>query len=283
LSSLQLVQVPVPRYNGARPKTQGVIFFYVKLPCGVLRKDECSLTITKENGMRTILSLVGVVLLVLSIIALTDAAQAGRHRHSTTISGGTDMEKGSGQLTTERREVGAFERIESNIGANITVTIGKPQSVSVTYDDNLMEYVTTKVKAGTLIIESNHSFSSVEDCEIKIVVPRLELINVGGSGRIEIDGLDADRFTVEIDGSADVVANGKAGELDIEVNGSGNVDTRDLIAGEASVEINGSGDVNLMARDYLTANINGSGDIVYTGDPGHVVKSVNGSGRIRHR
>ena len=37
----------------------------------------------------------------------------------------------------------------------------------------------------------------------------------------------------------------------------------------------------VMAGDYLTATVNGSGDIVYTGNPSQVVKNVKGSGRIR--
>ncbi len=223
------------------------------------------------------------VLLALAIIAGWDVAAAAGHRRTTISFGGSNMEKGSGRMVTEQRDVGSFERIESNIGADITVSIGATQSVSLTYDDNLIGYVTTKVKGRKLVIESSRSFSSSSDCQIKIVVPQLEEVSVGGSGKIEVVGLDADRFAVELDGSADVMASGEVGELAIEVNGSGNVDTRDLVAGEATVEINGSGDVNVMARDYLTATVNGSGDIVYAGNPSQVVRNVEGSGRIRRR
>ncbi len=193
------------------------------------------------------------------------------------------MERGSGRMITEQRDVGAFSRIESNVGADIMVSIGTPQSVSLTYDDNLIDYVTTKVRGGRLVLESSRSFSSSRDCRVKIVVPRLEEVSVGGSGNIEVIELEGDRLAVNIDGSADVTATGAVGELDVEVNGSGDVDTRDLVAGEVSVEINGSGNVSVMARDYLTVTINGSGDVIYTGDPGQVVKRVEGSGRIRKR
>jgi hypothetical protein len=222
------------------------------------------------------------VMLTLAIIAGWDVAAAAGHRR-TTINFGGSVERGSGRMATEQRDIGSFDRIESNIGAAIIVSIGATQSVSLTYDDNLIGYVTTKVRGRKLVIESSRSFFSSKDCQIKIVVPQLEEVTVGGSGGIEVVGLDADRFALEIDGSADVVASGEVGELVIEVNGSGNVDTRDLVAGEASVEINGSGGVNVMARDYLTATVNGSGDIVYTGNPNQVVKNVQGSGRIRRR
>jgi hypothetical protein len=224
-----------------------------------------------------------IVLLALVIITGWDVAAAAGNRRTTINFGGSNMERGSGRMVTEPRDIGSFDRIESNIGADIMVSIGATQSVSLTFDDNLIGYVTTKVRGRKLVIESSRSFSSSRDCQIKIVVPQLEEVSVGGSGKIEVVGLDADRFAVEIDGSADVVASGEVGELAIEVNGSGNVDTRDLVAGEAMVEINGSGDVKVMARDYLTATVNGSGDIVYTGNPSQVVKNVEGSGRIRRR
>jgi hypothetical protein len=233
--------------------------------------------------MKRKMTLAIVVLLTLAISAGWDVAAAAGHRRTTISFGGSDMEKGSGRMVTEQRDIGSFDRIESNIGADILVSIGATQSVSLTYDDNLIVYVTTKVRGGKLVIEASRSFSSSRDCQFKIVVPRLEEVSVGGSGKIEVVGLDDDRFAVQIDGSADVIASGEVGELTIEVNGSGNVDTRDLVAGEATVEINGSGNVNVMARDYLTAAINGSGDIIYSGNPGQVVKSVEGSGRIRRR
>ena len=233
--------------------------------------------------MKSRTTLAIVVLLALAITTGWDVAAAAGHRRTTINFGGSNVERGSGRMVTEQRDIGSFDRIESNIGADITVSIGATQSVSLIYDDNLIGYVTTKVRGKKLVIESSRSFSSSKDCQIKIVVPQLEEVSVGGSGKIEVVGLDADRFSVEIDGSADVVVSGEVGELVIEVNGSGNVDTRDLVAGEATVEINGSGDVNVMARDYLTATVNGSGDIVYTGNPGQVVKNVEGSGRIRRR
>lgn len=224
-----------------------------------------------------------VVVLVAVILVSWEVSEGVRSGRSKTIIGGTKVEKGSGQMTTEQRETAPFTWVESNIGADVSVSIGSERAVNLTFDDNLVSHITTKVKGKKLLIEADRSFSSDRDCQVRIVLPQLEGVSVGGSGRIEVVGLDANRFAVEIDGSADITASGEAGELDVEVNGSGNVDTRDLVAVEASVEINGSGNVDVMARDYLTAVINGSGDIRYYGNPGQVVKRVEGSGRIRKR
>lgn len=232
------------------------------------------------RGRRVGALVILVAFAVLVTGSMSEATRTGRH---STIVGGSHVEKGSGHLTTEQRDIGAFTWIESNIGADISVSIGSSRSVNLVFDDNLISYVSTKVRGKKLIVEADRSFSSFNNCHLDIVIPQLEGVSVGGSGKIEINGLDADRFEVEIDGSADIEISGETGELDVEVNGSGNVDTRDLVAGEANVEINGSGNVEVMARDYLTAVINGSGDISYYGNPGQVVKRVEGSGRIRHR
>ena len=60
--------------------------------------------------------------------------------------------RGSGVLKTEARTVGEFKRISSRGSADVAVKIGSPASVEVTADDNLVQYVTTEVKDGTLEI-----------------------------------------------------------------------------------------------------------------------------------
>ena len=44
--------------------------------------------------------------------------------------------------------------------------------------------------------------------------------------------------------------------------------------------INGSGDAVLHVTERLSAQINGSGDIVYYGNPPDVSRRVNGSGDV---
>ncbi|MFH2056212.1 MAG: head GIN domain-containing protein [bacterium] len=191
--------------------------------------------------------------------------------------------KGSGDITAEEREIGDFDRIDTYIGADLTIEIGSPTRLTVAVDDNLQELIRTEVHGHTLTIDSEGSWSTRKGCEIRITVPSLKEIRSFGSGYIEVKKLSGELFSFELDGSGDFWADGEIQELEIELNGSGNVDTRDLQARDVYVSINGSGDAEVMALDSFDGRINGSGNITYYGKPEDVSRSVNGSGRIRAR
>ena len=191
--------------------------------------------------------------------------------------------KGSGDAVTEERDVGSFKRIESNGSADIFVTIGKELSVTVTLDDNLIDLIETEVRGKTLKIDSRESYSTRLGCKIEITVPELERVYLRGSGDILVERLDAESFEFKLAGSGRLVAEGSTDELELRLSGSGDIDTRDLIAQEAYVSISGSGDVRVHAEESFDGRISGSGDIAIYGDPSDFSKSVSGSGSIRKK
>ncbi|SVD64067.1 uncharacterized protein METZ01_LOCUS416921, partial [marine metagenome] len=67
------------------------------------------------------------------------------------------------------------------------------------------------------------------------------------------------------------------------VSGSGDLSLQNLQADHVNVTINGSGDADIWSNQSISAQVNGSGDIVYTGNPEKVDTQVNGSGDITKR
>jgi hypothetical protein len=89
---------------------------------------------------------------------------------------------------------------------------------------------------------------------------------------------------VEIDGSGKVMAAGgfpQQPKLDIEINGSGNVDLMNVPAASTDVAIHGSGKVRVNARQNLDVEIAGSGSVVYGGNP-HISQTIMGSGEVKN-
>lgn len=191
--------------------------------------------------------------------------------------------KGSGDMKTETRDVAEFEKIKLSGSFDVYVQIGEPQSVKVTFDDNLLDIIMTEVHGRTLRIYSDESFSSRRDCRVEITVAKLEDVGVSGSGNVEIRDLNGGDFAVAVSGSGDIRAAGKVDELDISVSGSGDIDARDLEAVDAYVTVSGSGDVEVNASGELSARVSGSGDIAYYGTPDHISQRVSGSGSIRKK
>ncbi len=219
------------------------------------------------------------VLTVAALLVLASFATASDHGFLSALFGG-HTEDGSGVMKSDERDLGPFDKIDIDGGFDLIITIGQPQKVVVTIDDNLIDYIKTRVHGKTLRIFSDHSYSSDKGGKIEITVASLEAVSSAGSGTVTVSGLNGERFEYSLAGSGDLIADGKVVDLDISVDGSGNVDTRKLDADRVGVTINGSGEVKVKALKQLNGTVNGSGDIEYTGDPEDVTHHVAGSGSI---
>jgi Putative auto-transporter adhesin, head GIN domain len=187
---------------------------------------------------------------------------------------------GSGHLQTESRTVAEFKRISAAGSMDVVANIGTPQKIEVTADDNLLQYVTTTVKDGTLEIamkSGNYHFS--KGFKITVTTPELEKVSIAGSSDVEVSGLQGSRFTASIAGSGDLHASGHVDTLEASVAGSGDLKLADLESRDAKIHIQGSGDARVHATQTLDVKIAGSGDVVYRGDP-KVTRSIAGSGSV---
>ncbi|UCF67643.1 MAG: DUF2807 domain-containing protein [Acidobacteriota bacterium] len=191
--------------------------------------------------------------------------------------------KGSGNTASEQRSVGPFERIEIQGSADAIVQIGEPQQLNVEADDNILGLITTEVRGETLVISSKESYSSRRGVTVMITVPKLEAVEIAGSGDVTIEGLAGDVFEAEVRGSGDIVGRGTVSDVEAVIKGSGDIDLSSLIADRARASIFGSGDIDLHATQAVDLSIRGSGDITYRGKPEVVKKSVLGSGDIKPR
>jgi len=172
-------------------------------------------------------------------------------------------ERGSGDVVTEQREVSSFERIRLECSADLLITIGDELSVSVTTDDNLQDNIITEViSRQTLLVDSDGSYRSRRGVLVEITVPELTLVEVDGSGDVEITGLNNRTFEVELDGSGDIEFGGKIDELDIELDGSGQIVVNDLTSEVVNIRSHGSGDIEIRGQtELLEISMHGSGDI----------------------
>ena len=191
--------------------------------------------------------------------------------------------KGSGDRVTQSFDLESFERIKSYGAYDINVTVGDKQSVTVTFDDNLMELLEFDVSGKNLTIRNEGNYSSRKGCVIDITVPVFEMIKLYGSGDINVYNISNDVFEVTLSGSGDINLEGKTEELDLSISGSGDIDTRNLKSSEVYAKISGSGNISTYATESFDGRISGSGEIAVYGKPEHVSRSISGSGSIRLR
>jgi hypothetical protein len=212
--------------------------------------------------------------------------------------------EGSGNIETETREVSGFDRIAVSHMGEIYLTQGETEGLTVRADDNLLEYIVTEVRGGTLKlgVTKKAAMAMLRPTEpivfeislrelsglavsgsASIRMPRLTTdhleISISGSSDIDIDELAATEVYTAISGSGEVILAGEAETQTIDVSGSGSYVATDLVTRDGGVSVSGSGVVALHATDQLSIAISGSGTVEYMGNP-EISHSISGSGSL---
>jgi hypothetical protein len=187
--------------------------------------------------------------------------------------------QGSGVAAAQSRVLATFSSLDLAGSNNVTVAVGRRQSVVVHADSNLMRHVTTRVVAGTLVIGTTGSFTARSPMSVDVSVPSLAAVTLSGSGEISVNGINAPRLTVTLPGSGALYAGGTVARLDITLGGSGLAQLDSLVARDVHAVVAGSGLIRVTATASLNAAVPGSGAIIYRGNP-RVTSSVTGSGMV---
>lgn len=212
-------------------------------------------------------------------------------------------ERGSGNVTTETREVKAFDSIEVSYPAEVYVTQGTSESLKIEAEDNLLPGLQTRVRNGRLEIfykvEEGKAVRPTKTPIITIVVKDLNEVDFESAGSIELNGIETAALSVSVSGAGELKlkeidvrdlsvnlsgagsmsASGTADTLDVNISGFGDFDGRNLQSKDATVNISGAGSATVAVEDQLDAAISGAGSVNYYGSP-DVNKQISGVGGV---
>ncbi len=188
--------------------------------------------------------------------------------------------EGSGNRIRQMRSAGAFTRVIADDALDVEIAIGPRASIELEGDDNLIDRIRTDADDGTLHLRVSGGYRVRRPMVARIIVPRLERVDLEASGDARISGLNGGRLLLTGLGSGSFDVDGAVDAVEVRIQGSGNAELGDLRAREAKILINGSGDARAHVTDTIVATVNGTGEIVYRGRPRFVTEDVNGTGRI---
>lgn len=197
---------------------------------------------------------------------------------------GMNSVRGSGNVITESRDVSGFTDVEVSGAAKLIVEQGDTESLSITADDNLMQYLTSEVQGSKLRLGTKDftSMSPTEDIIYRLSVKKLNSVGISGSVAADLKGIRTDSLTVAVSGSGEITVSGEADSQEIAVSGSAEYEAENFKTREASISISGSAKAVVAASEKLDVRVSGAGEVEYIGDP-QVTKSISGSGSIRPR
>lgn len=197
--------------------------------------------------------------------------------------------QGSGEIIEEVRDVSGFNKIKLDGMGRVILTQGEEESLTIWADENLLQYITTKVSANTLQIkfETNVNLLPTKTIILRIGIKnlgsisssgvvsiesgvlntdRLE-INASGTGMVNISSLVATELVVDIRGEGDVVIAGNVETQEVELSGLGNYTSPNLQSFETKIVVSGDGSAVVWAVDTLDVEVSGVGDVSYFGSP----------------
>ncbi|MFO7616878.1 MAG: head GIN domain-containing protein [Bacteroidales bacterium] len=208
--------------------------------------------------------------------------------------------RGTGPTVQADLIMDPFVGFVSAIAANIFITQGEDQLVTVKAQDNIIDNLCLEVVNGTWIIRYEVPVIHADPVTIYITVPRLEQVGLSGSGNItgttpftESNVLDlaisgsgiielesvSRSLEILLSGSGSFKLKGGTEDCFIRISGSGSINAFDLATEEAEVIISGSGNSYLAVSDFLKVLISGSGSVYYKSNP-VVDATISGSGRV---
>lgn len=209
------------------------------------------------------------------ILGLTILATGCHHRLVSEISG-------SGKRIVQKRDIGSFSSISTEGAFTIEVTCQKDPSLEIEGDDNVLEFVKAEVGSNVLHLSNTKGYSVREPIKLKISVPNLEGLSVSGAGKIDIKGMNNDRFEIDSKGAPVIIVSGNSKSINIDSSGAGQIDTHNLRASRVAVDAKGASSIEVDVAEQLDVTISGPSSVTYRGDP-VVNKTINGPGKVERR
>lgn len=212
--------------------------------------------------------------------------------------------KGDGNVVTIERNTGDYDALRVGGFYEVELVEGDEGKITLSGEENILEYIETEVRGGTLTIKSRDNMqlktSFGKKVFITIPVQSIDAIRLSGSGRLYSDlNLKADNFKVHTSGSRNVALtvntnnikvissgsstielDGTAAQISVTSSGSSNLRAYELKTDTAEITSSGSSNIRISVEEKIDVKSSGSSNIKYRGNPEKVYSKSSGSSKM---
>jgi len=210
--------------------------------------------------------------------------------------------QGSGKIASEDRQVQGIRGVTLATTGDLTIALGSQESLRIEAEDNLLPYLETQVRNGTLTIGTrpNTNLRPTRPIRYALTVKSLEALSTTSSGNIAGPLLPADRFTATISSSGNMrlaglnanslqvlisssgnleISEGEVKQQNITISSSGQYKAGGVRSQTADVRLSSSGNATIWVTGSLNAQLSSSGNVNYYGKPA-ITQRMSSSGKL---
>lgn len=208
---------------------------------------------------------------------------------------------GSGNIITEKRSINEiFDKISSSSGVTVIVEQGSPTDVEVETDDNLMQYVITKVENGTLVVKVEGNINSMSSIDVRVRMSSISGLESSSGSRIsskntlkgnsisvksssgsEIEAvLEFEKVSCESSSGSNITVSGKALSLETASSSGSEIDADELAANEVKSQSSSGSSTTVNPIVKLEAKASSGSSIDYVKAPKTIIKTETSGGSV---
>jgi hypothetical protein len=219
--------------------------------------------------------------------------------------GGTVI-TGSGRTTTQKYDLSGFNKVNAGSAFKVAIDRGESYGVSVTIDDNLVEYLDVRVEGDTLHVGlkpgASLGFRNTTQ-RAEITMPGIEGIELSGATQGVVAGFDSEKrleievsgasrlrgdmtagdMWMQVSGASTVELDGGGADLDVEASGASSVRLDNFEVQDARVNASGASNITVNASGRVTGSASGASTVKYVGDPESVRVDSSGASNVRQK
>ena len=190
--------------------------------------------------------------------------------------------RGNGHMVTREEKLDPFINVDTGGAFRIDWRSGPP-AVSVTTDENLMQYIEMEVRDQVLYVRTTRNIRPSHSIRLALTSNALEGASFSGASQLTAHQLTGSRFYLETTGASKATLDGAVDELVANLTGASNLRAESLQTKTANVSVTGAGNAQIAVSDSLKVSITGAGKVEYIGNPPHLEREITGAGSIRPR
>ena len=195
----------------------------------------------------------------------------------------------NGEVQEKTYDLKDFNEIMVKGQANVKFAQAESFLVSVKANEEVFEYLELEVNDGELVISTQNGVNILaKTYEVMVTAPLLTDVTVSGAADLDLtDGYTADEdLDIDVNGAGDLQLVGvSVPSMDITINGAGDLDVVNAKVKELDVTVNGAGDVSIdnVTAGSVSITTRGAGAVKISGTADQADYHVAGAGSVDAR